>query len=269
MGHFFLFIDFIMSTLRMYGLWKPKVGKIWQYKTTNGTILNLRKNAWDSGIIIESWWLQSYTRHLKNIQQDAVFIDIGAHLGDFSLLVATKYTQSHTYAFEPSSENFALLNKNIKTNNLSKRISSFKTAVTNGKKKSITLNLHPSNLGMHSIVFDYNPGKKGTRYEVPATSLAKIFSENKIKTCHLLKLDCEGAEYEILFATPKNILEKINNIVMEYDDHGEIDKLKKFLEDAGFRIKFYQTLPIPLPNVIKKLYRLKIGKAPLLLAWKE
>lgn len=269
MGHFFLFIDFIRSTLRMYGLWIQTESKMFEYKTTNGTIFHLRKNAWDSGIIIESWWLKSYTRHLKNVQENAVIIDIGAHIGSFSLFAAAKYAKSHVYAFEPSSENFKLLNKNIKANNLTKRVSSFNTAVTDGKKKYIMLNLHPSNLGMHSIVFDYNLGEKGTRYKVPTTSLAKIFYENRIKKCHILKLDCEGAEYGILFATPKNILEKINNIVMEYDDSGDIDKLKKFLEDAGFKTMFYQTLPIPLPRAIKKLYRLKLGKAPLFLAWKE
>jgi FkbM family methyltransferase len=184
---------------------------MFEYKTTNGTIFNLRRNTFDSGVIMESWWLKSYTRHLRNVPSDAVIIDIGAHIGAFSLLTATKYTQSHIFAFEPSFENFALLNKNIKTNNLEKRISSFNIAVTDGKKKSITLNLHPSNLGMHSVVFDYNLGEKGKRHGVPTTSLDRIFSENKIKKCHLLKLDCEGAEYSILFAAPKKLLEKIKN----------------------------------------------------------
>jgi FkbM family methyltransferase len=245
------------------------VNTIFKYKTINGTIFSLRRNTFDSGVIIESWWLKSYTRHLKNVPSDAVIIDIGAHIGAFSLLAATKYTQSHIYAFEPSSENFALLNKNIKANNLEKRIKTFNIAVTDGKKKTITLNIHPSNLGMHSVVFDYNPGEKGQQHEVLTTSLDGIFSENKIKTCHLLKLDCEGAEYSILFAASKNTLEKINNIVMEYNDYEEIERLKKILADAGFKIMHYQTLPIPLPNAIKKLYRLKFGKAPILLAYRS
>jgi len=266
MGHLYLFMDFIRSTLRMYGLWRQTLSTMFEYKTTNGTIFNLRRNTFDSGVIMESWWLKSYTRHLRNVPSDAVIIDIGAHIGAFSLLTATKYTQSHIFAFEPSFENFALLNKNIKTNNLEKRISSFNIAVTDGKKKSITLNLHPSNLGMHSVVFDYNLGEKGKRHGVPTTSLDRIFSENKIKKCHLLKLDCEGAEYSILFAAPKKLLEKISNIVMEYDDRGNINELKKFLGCAGFKTICYQTLPIPLPNIIKKLYRLKIGKAPMLWA---
>ena len=253
----------------MYGIWKPTTNTVFEYKTTNGTIFNLRRNTFDSGVIIESWWLKSYTRHLKNIQNDAVIIDIGSHIGAFSLFAATKYTKSHIFAFEPSIENFALLNKNIEVNNLEKRIKTFNLAVTDGIKKTIMLNEHPSNLGMHSVVFDYNLGAKEQRYEVPTISLDRIFSENKIKKCDLLKLDCEGAEYSILFAASKNTLEKINNIVMEYDDRGDIDKLKIFLRCAGFKTMYYQTLPIPLPKAIKKLYRLKIGKAPILMAYRS
>lgn len=253
----------------MYGLWSKSIKGTFEYRTTNGTIFNLRKNAWDSGIIMESWWLKSYTRHLKMMPNNAVIIDIGAHIGVFSLFTATKHTRSRVYAFEPAPENFALLNENIKINNLTKRIFSFNIAVTDGKKKSITLNLHPSNLGMHSVVFDYNLGEKGQRHEVKTISLEKIFYENKIKICHLLKLDCEGAQYSILASAPRTTLKNINNIVMEYDDHDDIDKLKGLLEDVGFKTKFYQTLPIPLPNAIKKLYRLKIGRAPMLLAWRN
>lgn len=253
----------------MYGLWNKTTKGMFEYRTTNGTIFHLRKNVWDSGIVMESWWLKSYTRHLKNIQNDAVIIDIGAHIGTFSLFAATKYPQSHVYAFEPSIENFALLNKNIEANNLSKRISSFNIAVTDGKKKSVTLNFHPSNFGMHSVVFDYSLGEKGEKYEVRTISLEKIFYENKIKICQILKLDCEGAEYEILFSSPKKILEKIKNIVMEYSDDDQINKLKKFLENVGFKITYYQTLPVPLPDAVKKLYRSRIGRAPMLLAWRE
>lgn len=267
MGHFLLFLDFIRSTLRMYGIWKQTDNSIFKYKI-NETIFNLRRNTFDSGVVIESWWLKNYTRHLRNVPNDAIVIDIGAHIGAFSILAATKYKLSHIFSFEPSTENFTLLNKNIQANNLTKRISTFNKAVTGGEKKFVTLNVHPSNLGMHSVVFDYGLGKKGQRHEVPATSLDRIFSENKIKTCDVLKLDCEGAEYNILFAVSKNTLEKINNIVMEYDDYEKIEKLKEFLEDAEFKTLFYQTLPIPLPNAIKKLYHLKIGKAPMLLAYR-
>lgn len=268
MGHLYLFLDFIRSTLRMYGLFRQTSTEMWEYKTTNGTIFHLRKNAWDSGIIMESWWLKSYTRHLKNVPNDAVIIDIGAHIGAFSLLAATKYTQSHIFAFDPSIENFALLNKNIKINNLEKRIKTFNLAVTDGKKKTIMLNEHPSNLGMHSVIFDYNLGGKGQQYDVPTTSLDRIFSENKIKTCHLLKIDCEGAEYNILFNTPKKILGKINNIVLEYHDGNNVNKLKKLLVDNGFRTAYYQALPIPfLEIIVEKILRLKT--APMLRVWRE
>jgi FkbM family methyltransferase len=249
----------------MHGIGNTNKTSIFKYKT-NGTIFNLRKNTFHSGVIIESWWLKSYTRHLKNVPDNAVIIDIGTHIGAFSLFAAAKYPQSRIFSFEPSNDNFALLKKNIVDNNLTKRIKAFKSAVTDGKSKTVTLNLHPSNSGMHSTVFDYDLGKKGKKNKVPATSLEKIFTQNKITSCDILKLDCEGAEYNILFSTPKDILKKIKNIVMEYDDKGEINKLKKLLENTGFKIMFYDTIPITIPRTIKRLQTFRTGKAPMLLA---
>ncbi len=44
---------------------------------------------------------------------------------------------------------------------------------------------------------------------VPAVSLADVFARCQIERCDLLKLDCEGAEYDILFNAPDGILQRI------------------------------------------------------------
>ena len=58
--------------------------------------------------------------------------------------------------------------------------------------------------------------KKGSEtIAVPSTTLNDIFLDNKIEHCDFLKIDCEGAEYEILFSAPKELFSKIEKIVME------------------------------------------------------
>jgi len=37
-----------------------------------------------------------------------------------------------------------------------------------------------------------------------------------VETADLLKIDCEGGEYEILESTPAEVLSRIRNIVFEY-----------------------------------------------------
>ena len=57
--------------------------------------------------------------------------------------------------------------------------------------------------------------------------------------CDLLKVDCEGGEYDIFFHTPEETLRKIDRIAMEYHDgctphsHSE---LADFLRGHGFSI---------------------------------
>jgi hypothetical protein len=78
---------------------------------------------------------------------------------------------------------------------------------------------------------------------VSALSLADAFAMLEIETCDLLKLDCEGAEYSILFDTPRTVLELIQRIVMEYHDnvvqytHRD---LARFLDEQGFEVETFQ-----------------------------
>ena len=58
-----------------------------------------------------------------------------------------------------------------------------------------------------------------------------------------MKLDCEGAEFEILYSTPKHIFKKIKEIRLEYHnisgENQDISNLTVFLERKGFKmIKF-------------------------------
>lgn len=60
-----LFIDLIRSFLRWKGLMRRGPIKFWHYKTREGVKFILRRNVWDSGAIMETWWLNEYLRHPK------------------------------------------------------------------------------------------------------------------------------------------------------------------------------------------------------------
>jgi len=77
---------------------------------------------------------------------------------------------------------------------------------------------------------------------VGARSLSSIINQLKLESCDLLKLDCEGAEYDILLNAPPVVLSKIRRIVMEY--HDQITKfthqdLVEFLREKGFSVEIY------------------------------
>ena len=76
------------------------------------------------------------------------FFDIGANIGVFSLYAAIK-RDANVIAFEPSAENYAILNRNIYLNDISNKISAFNLAAHN------TLMCERLNLSM------LTPGKAG------------------------------------------------------------------------------------------------------------
>ena len=90
------------------------------------------------------------------------------------------------------------------------------------------------------------------------SKIQNIFEENNISHCNFLKLDCEGAEYEILCNLPTKYFKKIDKIVMEchfVDKKPElIDRLKQILAKQGF-----QVVAKAISNELVLLYAIKDG----------
>src|ERR1035437_4575903 len=75
---------------------------------------------------------------------------------------------------------------------------------------------------------------------VPATWLASIFDLYEIKDCALLKIDCEGAEYEILENLPPVYFQRIYAIRLEIhrrSDGRTPQDLFRFIESQGFAVE--------------------------------
>ena len=58
--------------------------------------------------------------------------------------------------------------------------------------------------------------KNSNSIQVDSITLQKIFDLNNIKKCNLLKLDCEGSEYEIIDSLPNSYFSMIDKMIIEY-----------------------------------------------------
>lgn len=164
-------------------------------------------------------------------------IDIGGHLGFFSLYANLLNPGVPIYSFEPHNGNFELLKKNLKDNRV-KNVVPRNLAVSN-KEGSISLLLSKEDLN-HSTVKAIEP--TGEVQKVQATTLEKIFDRHQIGHCDLLKIDCEGAEFAILEDMPKSVYDRVSNIFLEYHDWvpGKNHRgLKTLLESKGFKVEDY------------------------------
>ena len=154
-------------------------------------------------------------------------IDIGANIGDtaiyFILMGAKK-----VIGLEPSQEIFKHAEKNLKLNNLSSQINLFLAGCSNSKTsieldyaEQISKNIENSKIISNDI-------KK-----IPTLSLEDIitdYTNDKL----ILKIDCEGCEYDNILNTSDHILKKFDQIQIEY--HSGYSNLKKKLEKCGFKV---------------------------------
>ncbi len=81
---------------------------------------------------------EAYTARLlsKMCQRASVFIDVGAHYGFFSLLVASRYPHLRVIALEPVRENFQILEHNIADNGV-ENIEAHNLAVSNAAEEKL------------------------------------------------------------------------------------------------------------------------------------
>ena len=130
-----------------------------------------------------------------------VVLDIGAHQGIVSMYLARHYDVI-VHAYEPVPENFAKLKRNLTRNKIA-TVFPHKLAVSADARYLEMVR------GGHSAEASawFTPNSQ-ERFRARSTTLRQIFEHNDLDRVKLLKLDCEGAEHEIL----ANIGELIDRI---------------------------------------------------------
>ena len=203
------------------------------FETKFGQKIKIRVNSTDLMALTHVWMIEEYAKKNFDIKSSDTVIDVGAHIGLFTLYASQSCKIGNIYSYEPVKENFEILKENMNINNL-KNVKIFNLAVSNSNS-TITLFMNNDESG-HSMF-----SESSENIIVKSTSLMKIFDDNKIKECNFLKLDCEGAEYEIIEKLPSTYFEMIEKIIIEYhmaDSHPELlEKLQNKLSANNFKFE--------------------------------
>ncbi len=199
------------------------------------------RGAMDTWAVKETFIDQFYSKYGEPVHNGWVVVDIGAGIGDYAIHAAYGNPDAVVYAFEPFPSSHQLLVQNL-TNNAISNVVVFQQAVwsrdgwlaldlSSGEPLQISSRDNDDLLDDHDVV------------RVEAVSLESLFQRENLSHIDVLKLDCEGAEYEILMGAPMKVLHKIKRIIMEYHDldsahhHGI---LEDFLTTQGFSVKKYR-----------------------------
>ena len=137
-------------------------------------------------------------------------IDVGANIGAFTLDMAMRYPAITLHAYEPDPGVCQVLEKNVAANGLSRRVTIWNEAVAGAAG---TLRLWRGEGSMVASAF-LPPAARGESTEVPAVTIQTAVGRTSGRIA-LLKLDCEGAEAEIL-ENAGPALEAVDHLVAEF-----------------------------------------------------
>ncbi len=190
----------------------------------------------DLSMFVEIWHSKFYNPDVFEIHKNDTVFDIGANNGYFTSYAAKKAIEGKIYAFEPVPDLANKIKKTVALNNFTNVIvESIALGDTNSNRPLYVSKEHN---GCHSL---YERKGEMEEINVPVKTLEKYCEDKNIQKIDFLKMDCEGAEYEIIKESSSDFIKnKINLISMEcHDDinthtHEEIVKV---LQNTGFTVK--------------------------------
>lgn len=194
----------------------------------NGVKYRIRPHTTDLGVINEAVLLNPYLRPgFFKLRPDATIVDIGANIGDFVIQAAKLCPNGRVYAVEPISGNCGCIQQQLELNR-AHNVTVLHCAL--GAEDGET-EIHSA--GGHSSVYWGEAAVERVRL----ASLKSVMEENGIQRIDLLKLDCEGAEWDI-FPASEALLPKIDQICLEYHN-GKLtaDWLDDWLTQRNFVVK--------------------------------
>jgi FkbM family methyltransferase len=174
----------------------------------------------DRAILCQIWEKDAYGIRAIRIPPKVV-LDVGAHIGLFTLMAGEMWPEARVIACEADPENFALLRRHLADR---RQVEAVEAAILGEGATEVAfyavMDKVRENSGGGSCLRP-EPGSKAMR--VPAMSVVELWRGSNISRCDLLKLDCEGAEVPILKALgAAGLLEDVGRIVGEW--HAEDDR---------------------------------------------
>jgi FkbM family methyltransferase len=183
--------------------------------------------------------LQAVANHLS---PNGTFIDVGAHIGYYSLKAAGMVGRNgHVLAIEPNPQTLPKLRGNIEASD-ARTVSVWPVACAESES---TLQLYAaprSNTGESSLSKE-NASQEGsgvTAYSVRARPLDAIVKEAKLERVDMIKIDVEGAEYEVLKGAGQTLTEYRPVLIIELEPSQlkslgtSVEQIKEFLAAHGY-----------------------------------
>lgn len=176
------------------------------------------------------------------LQPDSVFYDLGANVGYYAFLAEQRITSGMIYSFEPIPRNIEMFNKHIALNKdkiKTERISLHPFAISDSEKEVLFSN-DDSAIEGNTYVKDTSRFRNaGNIMKIKSYSIDGLV-EKGFKPPDVIKIDVEGAEYDVLKGAINTLRSRKPNILLAtHDCHlpGVKDKCIELLQSLGYNLQ--------------------------------
>lgn len=208
-------------------------------------VLEYRENS-DDSTILKQIFEESHVS-VPDDMTDWKVLDIGAHVGAFSLLAASR--GAIVCAFEPAMDSYKILKTNIYRNHLEYQVFAFPFGV--GDEFNQPFYLYPDHAGMNSLVPNFFGNTNSAYGFIPVLSLERVHRLTAVNIFDLTKIDCEGAEDQII--------PQLNRIPgghkrIDLELHYEDEKNQRLLDQLRPYYQMYARSPVIYHLELKENY---------------
>lgn len=179
-------------------------------------------------------------RWIEQMAPGSTLVDIGANVGMYSVFSAI-VRDVRVFAFEPESQNYALLNANIADNGLSDQVLAFPLALSDSMQlDKLYLSEFSGGGSCHSFAekvgFDLKPRKSAFAQGAFSVTLDQLVESGAIPVPNYIKLDVDGIEHKVLAGARKTLANaEVRGLIVELNTHlEEHNAVIDMLRSAGF-----------------------------------
>lgn len=171
---------------------------------------------------------------IAKFQPDEVLVDIGANIGLYTIWAA-KTRGVRVYAFEPESQNYAVLYRNIVSNQLSKQVVAYCAALSDEADYSLLhLNQFQAGRANHSYGEKVDYQLEYRDFEVSqgciATTLDNLVATGAVPIPDYLKIDVDGFEHKVLAGCANTLIDRrLRSVLIEINTN--LEEHRKIIAD--------------------------------------
>jgi FkbM family methyltransferase len=234
----FVYKDYISLHIKLF---INKVGAVVEIR--DGARYMVRSGYFDIATLDQIYIEHVYDPPGFELRDTDVVFDVGGYIGDYAVYAARRTQKGYVYSFEPVLETFRLLKKNKDLNSLS-NLSCFQYGLSDSNRSAVFhAGIHVAQPGASAYKLD-RMGYDTSEYKKESVVLRKfgdVVRELGVYKIDVLKIDCEGEEFALLYSMDKSLLQTCRICMIEYHDiHLDVrftgTALCAYLAKCGFKV---------------------------------